>query len=392
MDDMKLNGSQVLKLHRDAPVMLGYVNPWFEFGRGTVSAHKMFWQKHPWAQQNVPLLRKGGVNVVVYSHGNDCPTRFYGAAEVEHMLRCFDALIHEAEANPATLIIRTKRDLDRVLCERKLGIILHLTGAPVNGDLAILRTYYCIGVRAAHPFLHDDHVGGGCGGDKRVGLRPLGRAIIREMERIGMLVDVTHANDRCFRDVMRVVTKPVIDSHTCCRALVDLERNCTDDQLRAIAGTSGVIGVHFSSRIIMGAEGVRKDLRAKMIKLLHKKIAAMERKYKDPYEFIAHRFDPNAWPKALGGAVNDGTKIIRASVGKLVDQIARMVDVAGIDHVGVGTDYDCGDICEINRADKLPMLTAELVRRGFRATEIKKILGGNFLRVFHQSLPTAELH
>lgn len=387
MTSHKSESARVLKLHRTADVVLGYVNPWFEYGPGTVSARSMFTQQRPWAQQSVPLLRKGGVDVVVYSHGNNCPKHFHGAAEIEYMLRCFDALICEAEAHPDTMIVRTRRDLDRALREKKLGILLHLTGAPINGDLAMLRTYHRLGIFCAHPFLHDERVGGCCGGDQRVGLRPLGKAILREMERIGMLVDVAHANDRCFRDVMRVVTKPVIDSHTCSRVLTDFERNCTDDQLRAIASTGGVSGVHFSSRLIMGLEGLRGDVRARMIKVLHKQVAAMERRYKDPYEFIAHRFDPNAWPKALGGAVDDGTKILRASVGKLVDQIARMVDVAGIDHVGVGTDYDLGDMCEIDRVDKLPMLTGELVRRGFRPTEIRKILGGNFLRVFRQSLP-----
>lgn len=379
--------SRVRALHRAAPVVLGYVNPWLDYGAGTASARRMFIQRRPWAQQSVPLLREGGVDVVVYSHGNNCPSHFSGAAEIEYMLRCFDALIAEAERHPHARILRTKGDLDRALREGKLGILLHLTGAPIHGDLAMLRTYQRVGVRAAHPFLRDPRVGGYCGGDPRVGLRPLGREILREMERLGMVVDLAHANDRCFRDALRVATRPVIDSHTCCRALVDVERNCADDQLRAIADTGGVVGAHFSSRFIAGSDGARADLRAFRQKFLREKVAELERRYKDPYEFLARRFDPNAWPKALGGAVEDGTKIVRVSVGKLVDQIARMVDVAGVDHVGVGTDYDLGDICEIDRVDKLPMLTAELVRRGFRPPEIRKILGENFLRVFRQCLP-----
>lgn len=85
--------------------------------------------------------------------------------------------------------------------------------------------------------------------------------------------------------------------------------------------------------------------------------------------------------------MDDGTPIRRASVRKVVDRIARMVDVAGINHVGLGTDYDLGDMCEIDRADKLPMLTAELVCRGFHRADIEKILGGNFPRVYRQILP-----
>lgn len=370
------------RLHRDSDVVLSYVNPWFEYKGRTVSARRLFWQKKPWAQENVPLLRRGGVDVVVYSHGNNARHRFTGPLEVEYMLRHFDALITEAERHPATVIIRTRRDLDAALRGGKLGILLHLTGSPINGDLAMLRTYYRSGVRAAHPFVHDERVGGHVGGNPRVGLRPFGREILREMERLSMLVDVTHANDRCLREVLRVVTRPVIDSHACCRSLVDLERNRTDEQLRAIAQTGGVIGVHFSSKLINGV-----DIRGARVRRHLRKMAALERKCKDPYEFLARRFDPFVCPKIFGGALDDGTKIPRATVAQLVDHIDRMVEVAGVDHVGIGTDYDNGDGCEIDRVDKLPMLTAELVRRGYRPTEIKKILGGNFLRVFRQSLP-----
>lgn len=231
-------------------------------------------------------------------------------------------------------------------------------------------------------------MGGYAGGDRRVGLRPLGRAIVREMERIGMLLDLTHANDRCFRDVMRMVTRPVIDSHTCCRSLVDLERNRTDEQLREIARTGGVVGVHFSSKLIRGPRTATSLLRERFMKGFRRKLAVMERRYPNPYEFLKHRYDPLEWPKILGGAVEDGTKIERATVAQVVDQLDRMVEVAGIDHVGVGTDYDNGDGCEINRADKLPMLTGELLRRGYRTEEVRKILGGNFLRVFRQCLPS----
>jgi membrane dipeptidase len=186
---------------------------------------------------------------------------------------------------------------------------------------------------------------------------------------------------------MRLVTKPVIDSHTCCRALVNLERNCTDDQLRAIAATGGVVGIHFSSRMIGGLPGLSARVRRRMLRLLQKKVAALEQQYTEPYEFIAHRFDPHAWPKALGGAVEDGTRIQRATVEQLVNQIDHMVEVAGVDHVGLGTDYDLGDMCEIDRVDKLPRLTAALARRGYRAADIRKILGENFLRVFRAALP-----
>ncbi len=385
-----MNNRSIHALHRDANVVLGYVNPWLSYHRGGVSAREYFTRAPSWCEGSVPQMRKGGVDLVVCSHTVNDKSKFPGAAGVEYMLRCFDALINEIDARPDVLLVRTKSDLERATRGKKLGFIFHLTGMPINGSLAVLRSYVRLGVRSAHPFCSDPAIGGAAYGSGRVGLKPFGREILREMERLSILVDLAHANDRTFQSALDVVTKPVIDSHTACRALCDYgdQRSRTDEQLRAIAKTGGVIGVHFSSGVLEFAPA-RQQADHPTRKLFRRKIAMMERKYTDPYEYLRHRWDPFEWPRSLGGAIEDGTVVRRASIQRLLDHIEHMVDVAGIDHVGLGPDYENGDSV-IATASKLPLLTESLARRGFTRTEIRKILGENFLRVFKQSLPSAD--
>lgn len=369
-------------------MFLGYVNPWFTYRPQAVSARELFTTSPPYVQESVPLLHQGGVGFVVYSHGNNCREKFSGAEGVLFMLRSFDALATEAERQPDTLLVLRRGDLARARRARKLGILLHLTGAPEGGDLAVLRAYFRMGVRAAHPFIHDPAIGGYAGGDPRVGLGRTGRMLLREMERLAMLVDLAHANDRTFWQALRVLRKPVVDSHTCCRALMNVERNRTDDQLRAIASTGGVAGIHFASRFLDPVGLTPTASNRAVWKLYRQKLASFERRYKDPYEYLAHRWNPRAWPRALGGTLEDGSRIRRAPLRRLVDHLEHMVEVMGVDHVGLGSDYDLSDTCEgVLRANQLPNLTAELRRRGFRSVEISKILGENFARVYRESLP-----
>lgn len=383
-----MNRAKILDLHRRAAVVLGYVNPGFTYHRGGFVSARPYFTQAPSAQGSIPRLRKGGTDIIVCSHGINDKTRFLGDEGVDYMLRCLDALTTEIERRAETVLIQTRRDMDRAVRETKFGIILHLTGAPINGSLAVLRAYGRLGIRGIHPFCDDPAIGGFAYGSARTGLKPWGREIIREMERLSMVVDLAHTNDRTFWQVLRVVTKPVIDSHTACRKFVNVDRNCTDDQLRAIAETGGVSGVHFSSQFLEPLDNRSRKTNEKALRAFHKKLATMEQRYKDPYEFLSHRWDPMEWPKSLGGAIEDGTEIRRATIRKLLEHLDHMVEVAGINHVGIGADYDLGDTCGgLETADKLPNLTLELARRGYRAEDIRKILGGNFLRVYRQALP-----
>jgi membrane dipeptidase len=171
-----------------------------------------------------------------------------------------------------------------------------------------------------------------CGG----GLTRFGVQLIEEMNQLGMLVDVSHISERGFYDTLEVSRRPVIASHSCCAALCDHPRNMTDDQIRALAQHGGVLGITF----VPG--------------------------------FIDPRWTPAMWPE-------------RPSVEQLLDHIDHAVEVGGIDHVGIGSDFDGGGSV-LPDAAEYPRLTAGLAARGYSAAALRKILGENHLRVLRQAL------
>src|SRR5688572_28114160 len=212
-----MNKSEIKKLHREAVVCLSYVNPWIEYSPQGISARRYFTESAAWMEASIPMMRRGGVDLVVLSHGSPDPVRLPGAAGFDCLMKCYDAMIQEIERDKNCFLILSKRDLDRVGRGGKMGILLGITAAPFNNSLAELRTFFRIGVRTVHPFGNDPLLGGYADGPKELGLSHFGREVIREMERLGMLVDVAHTNDRTYADVMRFARKPLINSHTNCR-------------------------------------------------------------------------------------------------------------------------------------------------------------------------------
>jgi len=379
--------------HQQVPgIALSYVNPYLKYTPdGRVSAREFFdasVAELPWMQAGAPRLLAGGVRLVVLSHGINDPNLFPGAAGVDLMLRCLDALEVSVQQHPRCTLIRSKSELREAMREDKLAVVLHLTGAPINGSLQVLRTYARLGVRSIHPFIRNSPLGGDSSSPEAT-LTPAGREAIKEMERCSILVDLAHANDPTFREVMGIAKHPVLDSHTACRALRDLPRNRTDDQLRAIASTGGVVGIHFSSLLLADlTNDPAYPAWRKVIANVPATEARMRQRFPEPYAYMAHRYDALNWPVSTAGAIDDGVKVPRAPLSKLVDHIEHMVEVAGIDHVGIGSDYALSNICAgVETADKLPNLAAALRKRGYRQPELTKIMGGNLFRLFEEVLP-----
>jgi membrane dipeptidase len=186
--------------------------------------------------------------------------------------------------------------------------------------------------------------------------------------------------------VLRFAKRPLNDSHTNCRALADYDRCCTDEQLRMISRKGGVVGAHFG--FLEPPEIAEGPAQKQVLRDFYKKLAAMKRRYKHPYEFLQHRNDPWEWPRSLGGFVDDGQPIRRAPMKALGDHIERLVKIAGIDHVGIGTDYSAGNMpVGVETVETLHNLTAELIGRSFTPAQVKKIWGENFLRLYRECLP-----
>lgn len=301
----------------------------------------------------VPRFRAGGVKVVVAPIW--ISSQFIPEAALRRAVQVLDGLCREIEANAATIELAVSfADIQRVTAAGKVAVLLAFEGAePLGHDLAALRLFYAAGLRMMSlTWSRRNAFGDGAWeNDSRGGLTRLGRQAVAEMERLGIIVDVSHASDRTAWDILEVATRPVVASHSNARALREHPRNLPDDLLRAIARTDGVIGV-------------------------------------------------TAVPSFIGEDP--------ATIGRWVDHLEHVIDVAGIDHVGIGADFvhhmnEIGATLEIagwgpdwgprlppfdgmRSPEDLPGLTAELRRRGYGEAELTRVFHANYFRVMQRVL------
>jgi membrane dipeptidase len=203
------------------------------------------------------------------------------------------------------------------------------------------------------------------------GLTDFGKQVVREMNATGMIVDISHVSDKTFYDALQVTAKPVIASHSSCRAFSDVSRNMTDDMFRALAKNGGVVGVNFAASFLnqQDADELKKTVSSENALEPTLTGAALD-------EFAAKEYFESKRALAVG----------HATIEDAADCIDHVVKVAGIDHVGVGSDFDGINLVPRGLEDvsKVPNLTAALLKRGYSEGEIKKIMGGNFLRVIRE--------
>lgn len=260
----------------------------------------------------------------------------------------------------------------------KIAALMGIEGGhAIENSLRLLRDYQALGVRymtLTHFNTNDWADSQGDVDDPKVthhnGLTPFGKDVVREMNRLGMMVDVSHTADKTFADVLATTTAPVIASHSGCRAVSSYTRNMTDDMIRQLAAQGGTLQINFgcdflSQRYFDAAAPLMKTLRPKYMEAM--KIT-----------------DPAARDAAIEKIQADAASAVPpATLEDVVAQITHAVQIGGIDHVGIGTDFD-GVGCvpkALNGYDKFPALTRALLEKGFTATDIKKIYGGNLLRV-----------
>ncbi len=208
------------------------------------------------------------------------------------------------------------------------------------------------------------------------GLNELGREIVREMNRRGIVVDVSHASDETFWDVLEVSERPVIASHSCTRALHDHHRNLSDEMLRALAKNGGVAGINFVASFLDSEHGAAAEkLREKM----KPEMERVKKRYGDPLRARKERW--KLWRRRARA------ELPPVSIDKVIDHIEHAVKVAGVDHVGIGSDFDGFSVgpAELSDCSKLPLVTEKLLDRGFSEKDVTKILGGNFMRVFAEN-------
>jgi len=330
---------------------------------------------------DIPRMREGGLDAAFFSIWIDSP--FEGTAAVKRALQLIDVVHQAVDANPRDLQHATNAaDLARAQRAGKIAIFMGIEGGhAIADDLRVLRVYRELGVSYmtltwSNPTSWADSSGKE-GRDKvqaPKGLSDFGREVVREMNRIGMIVDVSHVSDQTFFDTLAVTSKPVIASHSSCRALADHPRNVTDDMLRALAKNGGVVGINFNSGFIDPGFRKRSEDARKRAPAPPRPVAATPDAGASNVEAAAAaRYERLTRPEAASPPPFD----------LLIDHIVHAVKVAGVDHVGIGSDFDGVSSLPQGMEDvsRLPRITQALLARGYSDADIKKILGGNFLRV-----------
>ncbi len=302
-------------------------------------------------------------------------------------LDLIDSVYEQAARHPDRMMMAfSVADIERAHREHKLAALMGIEGGhSIEGDVRLLRDFYRLGVRYMTLSWSNTNEWADSSGDiddpkvqHHNGLTESGKQIMLEMNRLGMMVDISHVADKTFYDAIAVTKAPVIASHSSARALTNHPRNMTDDMLRAVAKNGGVVQVNFYNAFI--DENYRKASEAQ----------ARER------DAALQSFKDRA--KAAGKSVSYidlerierewGAKLPRPPLSSLIDHIDHVAGIAGIDHVGLGSDFDgvSGATPKgIDSAADLPRITQALLDRGYGADAIRKILGGNLLRVFAET-------
>lgn len=285
---------------------------------------------------DIPRLKKSGLKAQfwsVYVSGDTIDTN-------DSLLRTLEQidLVHKMiKRYPETFeLAATADDIERIAKSGKIASMLGVEGGhSIEGSLQMLKKFYDDGVRYM-TLTHNRSLdwAESCKGDPKKGLSPFGEEIVREMNRLGMLVDLSHVSDQTMRDALQITKAPVIFSHSSVRAICDHSRNVPDSILKTLPANGGVVMINFFPSFVVPTNELEQD------------------------------------KEALG------------DLGTVVDHIEHVIRVAGIDHVGIGSDYDGVTRLPVGLEDvsTYPSITQELLKRGYKTEQIHKILGGNILR------------
>ncbi len=326
-----------------------------------------------------PRMKEGGLDAVFMASFVGQSVRNDSAYEVafsKAMLQIDSIHSHLASRGNIAKIALTPDDAYHLEKEDKRIVFIGIeNGYPIGIDLANIQTFYDKGARyitLCHT-KNNDICDSSTDTTEHFGLSEFGYKVVKEMNRIGMMVDVSHISDSSFFDVLQVTSKPVIASHSCARSICDNPRNLNDDMLRALANNGGVVQMCILSDYVKTP--IPYPERDSAFQAVREKYNYF-RDLTDEQENMARRDwyrTDSLYPQNL------------ATVSEMVDHIDHMVKVAGIDHIGIGTDFDGGGgLADCVDVSQMGNVTLELLKRGYSEEDIRKIWGGNIMRVMRE--------
>ena len=324
-------------------------------------------------------MKQGGIDVQVFSIF--CDENYGMGTAYAFANREIDTLYNTIARNPEKMmLVHTPAELQKAVRSGKLGSMIGVEGGHMIEDkLEYLDKLYDRGARYMTLTWNNSTSWASSAADERAGkelghpygLNALGEQIVRRMNELGMIVDISHVGEKTFYDALRITTKPVIASHSCTYALCPVPRNLTDDQIKLIGKNGGVIHLNFYSGF------VDSSFREKNNAFIRKHQAEKEELLKqNPSDFYANLKLHEKYKAEIDN--------VRPSLTLLIDHLDHIVKLIGTDHVGIGSDFDGINSSprELNDVTDMPLITEELLKRGYSKKDIRKILGGNFIRVF----------
>ncbi|HXV60387.1 MAG TPA: dipeptidase [Vicinamibacteria bacterium] len=334
-------------------------------------------------QVDIPRMREGGVTAMFFAT-NPNSRRLTPLESIRRALEEIDAVRLEVARHPADLVLATTADeIERAKHQGKIAILIGIEGGHViDSSTAVLRSLYELGARymTLTHFTHTPWADSSGEPPRSHGLTDEGKAIVREMNRLGMLVDISHVSDETFFDALEASEAPVIASHSSARKFSEHPRNLSDEMLAALAKNGGVVHINYYNPYL--DEDYR--LRSTEARDLDDRAAAVAAdNADDPKRLAVEIRKVNAERIARFG---------RVSFDRLLDHFDHAVRVAGIDHVGLGSDFDgVGDLLPEGMEDvsKIPNLVRGLMERGYSDEDIEKVLGQNTLRAMREVEATA---
>jgi len=332
-------------------------------------------KRNPDGHIDIPRMREGGMNAIFFSIWID--GRTMGPPAIQKALDQIDAVHENVRRNSGDMVFcRTADDIRRAHKEGKIAALMGVEGGHMIGnDIRMVRIFGDLGVRymTLSHFYNDEWADSSTDKPAHNGLTDYGKDIVREMNRQGIMVDISHVSDKTFYDALEVSKSPLVASHSSCRALCNHPRDMSDDMIKALASKGGVLQINYEKSFI---DQAYKDAMDKLSGGVVALFDQLKKECGDDEECLGKKLNEREKQ-----AVADG-KLPHVSWERIIDHIDHAVKLVGADHVGLGSDFDGATMPEgMDDCTHLPQITEALMRKGYSDDDIRKILGGNILRV-----------
>jgi membrane dipeptidase len=332
-------------------------------------------KRNPNGNIDIPRMREGGLDALFFSIW--VPSEVTGPTAVKRALDQIDAVREAVRAHPRDLMLATTAaEVRKAAAEHKIAALMGVEGGHmIDDDLRLLRVYAALGVRYMTLTHYKNNNWADSSTDKAAhnGLTAFGKDVVREMNRLGVMVDISHVADKAFFDAIETTKAPMIASHSSSRVIASHARNMTDYMMRALARNGGVVMINYHAAFL--SEEFR---------------VASEKKNGNVFgaiDAVSKKCGDNEACATMEGERIDHEAMMKGDLPtvtweKIIEHIDHAVKTAGVDHVGLGSDFDGATMpLGMEDASKLPKITDALLKKGYSEADIEKILGGNILRV-----------